>query len=56
MWCLPDWGLVPEMCGEPLYMIFLGSEIWLMLSWLQLLPAFFVIAGIKGFLERDSGR
>ena len=35
MWCLPKFLLVPEICMEPVGMIFIGGEIWLFLLFLH---------------------
>lgn len=48
MWTLPSILLVPEISGSPLFILFIGVEIWLALIWLQFAIPIGILSALFG--------
>lgn len=54
-WCLPNFLLVPEICGGPLFMIFLGAEIWFFILFLHIAVPGAVISALMDKGQERGG-
>lgn len=45
-WCLPGFLLVPEICGGPFFMFFIGLEVWLFLAFLHVAIPIAVVSAL----------